>query len=988
MQRTKLKHLLILILLNLSSILVAQTNLPKIYINEFMASNSSTIPSPDSGEYADWLELWNAGATIVNLRGLYLTDDLTDPQKWQITADTNISPGQAVIFWADGQGTGLHTNFKLSAGGEEIGLFSSEGALVDSIHYSQQISDISFGRYPDGAENFFFFDTPTPGTSNLYPEINGLVSGPEFSNSGGFYDGAISIEIIKSNSLEIVRYTLDGSFPNLQSSIYSSAIVLDSTTVIRAQAFQDGYLPSKVITHTYFMNESTTLPVISVATNPENLWNDEIGIYVEGTNGVPGFCVSEPRNWNQPWERPVSLEMYESDGSPAFKIDAGMQIGGGCTRKYPQKTLAIYARSEYGDKEIDYQLFDDKPIYHYNNLLLRNSGQDWWRAMCRDGVMHTLVKDHMDIDWQAYKPAILFLNGEYWGIHGIREKHNEHYLAANYGIDPDAIDILSGNASVKQGSAEIYEALIDFIGSHDLATEEYYAWVATQIDINEYLNYVIAEIYFANVDWPAGNIKYWRQHGDNNKWRWILFDTDLGFGAHGRGEYDSNTLAEATSEVATYYANPPWSTLLLRKLLDNPEFKNQFIQRFASHLNITFKPPRVLNIIDSLKTDIEAEIPRHIRKWEQSTSFNNGWNYHIDVMREFASLRPGFVFDHLKAKFDLSGTIQLAVIHDSPEMGNVSINSVQLPGNDFSGKYLKDIPLSCKASPKPGYRFVGWQGASVSQRETISIVLSEDQSLEALFEIDNTELFDGLRINEILALNDQTNSDEHNEYDDWVELYNSGPDTINIGGLYFTDDLNQADMWQIPTSSPGSTSIQPGGFLLLWADSKPEQGVLHLDFKLGGDGEEIGLAKKVGSTFVFIDTLVFSSQTTDVSFGRLPDGRDDLAYFLVPTPGYGNESTSISWDNPNLPTEVYLKQNYPNPFNLSTVISYFLKSERKVKLTIYDMVGRELKILIDERQPSGEHSVVFHSAGLPSGIYIYRLQIGAFEQSRKMVLLR
>jgi len=166
-------------------------------------------------------------------------------------------------------------------------------------------------------------------------------------------------------------------------------------------------------------------------------------------------------------------------------------------------------------------------------------------------------------------------------------------------------------------------------------------------------------------------------------------------------------------------------------------------------------------------------------------------------------------------------------------------------------------------------------------------------------EIDNTELFDGLRINEILALNDQTNSDEHNEYDDWVELYNSGPDTINIGGLYFTDDLNQADMWQIPTSSQVRQAFNPVGFCSSGPTVSLSRESCTLIFKLGGDGEEIGLAKKVGSTFVFIDTLVFSSQTTDVSFGRLPDGRDDLAYFLVPTPGYGNESTSISWDNPN-----------------------------------------------------------------------------------------
>lgn len=988
MKKANLKSLFIVIVFSLYSTLLSQDHLPKIYINEFMASNSNTILSPDFEEYADWLEIYNAENTTIDISGFYLTDDFAEPQKWQIPSDSKISQGWSILFWADGKDEGRHTNFNFSKSGEEIGLFTNDGKLIDSIRYTEQINDISFGRYPDGNENWFFFDQPTPGTSNKNPGFSGIVQNPEFSLNGGFYRGVLSIELIKDNPIETIRYTLDGSLPNLQSSIYSSAILLDSTTVIRAQSFREGYLPGKVITHTYFIDETTTLPVVSVATDPANLWDDEIGIYVEGTNGIPGFCSSEPRNWNQPWERPVSLEMYEASGNLGFKIDAGMQIGGGCTRKYPQKTLAIYVRSEYGVSKINYRIFDDKQIDSFNNIILRNSGQDWWRAMFRDGMMQTLVKDRMDIDWQAYKPAILFLNGEYWGIHAIREKHNEHYLESNYGIDPDKIDILSRNATVKQGSAKLYKDMIDFIETHDMAITEHYNWVRTQMDINEYLNYTIAEIYFANIDWPGGNIKYWRQHGENNKWRWILFDTDLGFGAHSRGQYDSNTIANAIATTATYYANPPWSTLLLRKLLENTEFKNQFIQRFASHLNITFNPQRVLNIIDSLKTNIEAEIPRHIQKWEKSTSFNDGWNYHVGVMREFASQRPGYVIDHLIGKFGLSGSAQLNVNYDDPDMGNIFINGVKLPGKNFSGKYLKDIPIQCKAVAKRGYRFVGWQGISNSRSDTINLVLTTDSSLEAIFEIDESEVFYGLRINEILALNDQTNFDENGEYDDWIELFNDSHEAIDIGGMYVTDDLNQPDMWQIPASFPDSTTIQPGEFLLLWADKDPEQGILHLNIKLSGDGEQIGLAKLTDSGFVFIDTLVFGSQTADVSYGRFPDGGDDFKFFTVPSPGYENIYTGIADDNIKLPANTFLNQNYPNPFNSTTVISYRLKVESKVKLTIYDVVGRELKTLLNQHQPAGEHSVAFDAADLPSGIYIYHLKTGAFEQSRKMILLR
>ncbi|MBN2355294.1 CotH kinase family protein, partial [candidate division KSB1 bacterium] len=786
-----------------------------------MADNANTVLSPDFQEYEDWLEIYNAGDTAVDLSGYFLTDDPEETQKWCILLDTAIDPKGIVMFWADGKDQGIHTNFSLSKDGEWIGLCSNDGALIDSVRYGEQSADISFGRYPDGSDNWAFFNLPTPATANINPGYKGMVDPPQFSILGGFYRGAWSVTLKTENPDEIIHYTRDGSLPSQMSEIYTSPILLLSTTVLRAQSVRPGWLPSPVMTHTYFIDETTELPVVSIATDPANLWDDEIGIYVEGTNGIPGYCSTEPKNWNQPWERPISLEMYEANRTLAFKINAGVQIGGGCTRKYPQKSLAVYVRAKYGPSKINYRIFPDKPIDRFNNILLRNSGQDWWRALYRDGMMHTLVKNHMDIDWVAYKPAIVFLNGEYWGIHGIREKYNEHYLESNYGIDAKEIDILSGNARVDQGSAQYYTDMIDFINTHDMTVPAHYQWVTTQMDVNEYLDYTIAEIYFANSDWPGGNIKYWRQQGENNKWRWILFDTDLGFGAHSRGQYNSNTLANATAISGSYYANPPWATLLLRKLLENAEFRNQFIQRFAVHLNVTFNPQRVIGIIDSLQANIEAEIPRHIQKWQQSTSFNDGWYYHINVMREFAAKRPAHVINHLIAKFGLSGSARLTVPYHDPAMGDIFFNGVKLPADSSTGIYLKDIPIQCKAVAKYGFRFVRWQGLSNSSDDSIEVILTADGRLQAIFARDESSVFSGLCLNEILALNDQSHCDENGEYDDWIELYNAGPEAIDIGGLYVTDDLSEPDMWQIPASSPQMTTIPPGEFLLLWADGDP-----------------------------------------------------------------------------------------------------------------------------------------------------------------------
>lgn len=987
-KRTDLKHLFMAILYSFCTILLAGEYLPKIYINEFMASNSATILSDDYEEYTDWLEIYSAEDTSVSISGFFLTDDYSEPQKWQIPSGTRIAPGQSILFWADGQDLGLHTNFKLSAEGEEIGLFTHDGAVIDSLHYTAQIFDVSCGRYPDGDENLVFFDKPTPGTSNINPGFAGIVPDPVFLTEAGFYTGSHSIEISKNDFFETIRYTLDGSSPNTTSPICIAPIEINSTTVFRARSFRENYLPSKAVTSTYFIDETTTLPVVSVVTEPDNLWSDETGIYVQGTNGITGHCMTEPCNWNQVWERPVSLEMYEADREFGFKVDAGMRIGGGCTRKYPEKTLAIYLRKKYGSSKINYQIFKDKPIYRFNNILLRNSGQDWWRGMFRDGMMQTLVAKQMDIDWQAYKPAIVFLNGDYWGIHGIREKHNEHYLESNYGIDPDAIDILSGNGSVKQGTSENYNEMIHFIETHNLAVSSCYNYVASQMDINEYLNYMISEIYFANIDWPRGNIKYWRQQGEDHKWRWILFDTDLGFGAHGMGQYNSNTLANVTSAIGTYYANPPSSTFLFRNLLKNTDFRNEFIQRSAGFMNTIFTPERILAVIDSLKSLIEPEIPRHIQKWEQSTSFNSGWSYHVNVMNEFTVERPQYMLDHLIEKFDLNGAARLDVTYSNPGMGNVILSGVEMPDTNFSGNYLQDIPIRCVAAAKRGYRFAGWQGASYSLNDTIDIVLTQDSDLEALFEIDGTEIFYGLRINEVLASNSGTSSDEHNEYDDWIELYNDSREAIDIGGMYLTDDFDELDMWQIPISCPDSTTIQPGGFLVLWADKDTEQGILHLDLKLSGDGEAVGLTEMIDNDLTLIDTMTFGSQTTDVSYGRSPDGGNDLAYFSVPSPAYANAVTGISENKTHLPENMFLAQNYPNPFNPVTNISYVVSQDSPVKLNIYDISGHKVESLFDGFRQAGKYSIKWNASAFSTGVYIYQLESSDGIYTRKMLLIK
>ncbi len=572
-------------------------NAQGLFINEFMASNSTTIADPDYNNFADWIEIYNSGSTWINLKDYYITDDLSQPQKFQIQNDLIVEAGGYAIIWADDVNTGNHANFKLSATGESIGLFSPNLTLVDTITFGLQQIDISMGRFPNGTNNWFTFSPATPAAANLESGIFNILPLPTISTQSGFYPAGISITASHNLTDVTIRFTNDGTIPNSSSNIYSIPLQIDSTSVLRFRAFKDGYTPSITETRTYFINESTDLPVFSLVTDPANFFSDTSGIYVAGTNGITGNCSSQPRNWNQDWERPVSLEFFESDKSLAFKVNSGVKINGGCSRLYPEKSLAFFFRDEYGTDKLSYRLFDDIPVSEYNTFILRSSAQDWWRTMFRDGMVQTLIEKGMKLDYQDYRPSILFINGEYWGIHNIREKLNEHYVFYHHGVDKNNIDLIEISKGVyaNNGDVTAYNEMITFLSTKNMAYPPYYDYIKSIVDIDEYIDYQVAQIYSANGDWPGSNMKLWRERTAGSKWRWMIYDLDFTFGGNAQGLATTNTLAQATATNGPDWPNPPWSTLMLRKLLDNPDFKNEFIQRMAAHINTTFEPNHVLS---------------------------------------------------------------------------------------------------------------------------------------------------------------------------------------------------------------------------------------------------------------------------------------------------------------------------------------------------------------------------------------------------------
>ena len=623
----------------------------------------------------------------------------------------------------------LHTNFKIKADGERITLYQADGQFLDQINAGKLPTDISYGRQPDGGASWFYFNQPTPGAANTTQGFQQVAGEPLFSHRSGFYGQNFLLTLTASSPQSSIYFSLDGSTPTTSANLYQTPIPILQTTVIRAREFLPNGLPGKTITQSYFMNEGITLPVVSLATDPPNLWDPDSGIYVLGRNYEPNRPHFGANFW-QDWERPVHVEFFEAGGELGFSLDAGMKIFGGWSRDFAQKSLVIFARSRYGAGEIEYQIFPDKPIDKFEAIVLRNSGNDWLSTLFRDGMMQSLLKD-TDLDIQAYRPAVVFLNGQYWGILNIREKINEHFVAGNRDVDPENIDLLENDNWIIHGDNTHYQAMLDFIATQNMQLSATLDSIKTMMDVDNFMDYQIAQIYFDNTDWPGNNVKFWRPRIPGGRWKWIVFDTDFGFGLWDAVAYRNNTLEFATAVNGPNWPNPPWSTFLLRKLLENPQFKIDFINRCADHLNVTFHPQRVNQHIDAIKAMIEPEIQRHQARWAGSI---RNWRQNVQVLKQFANFRSTYVKAHFITKFQLNGMARIKFDIDLPEAGHLKVNSLLLTQFPWQGDYFKAIPIHIEATPQENYRFVGWSDSAFEDNQMISVTPSQDVILTAYFE--------------------------------------------------------------------------------------------------------------------------------------------------------------------------------------------------------------------------------------------------------------
>ena len=661
----------------------------------------------DSYNYSMWVEIYNSSAAPYNQASFYLSDSKTQPNKWRPTSKT-IEAGKYSILWFERDDQIGHANFKLDPEGGKLYLFDISLQLVDSVAYPAQKRNVSYGRITDGATDWVFFEQFSPAFSN-----NGKkwafqqCESPVFNTPGGFYASSINIGFNDVQSGDTIYYSINGDEPTRQNStpyVSGSSINLKSTSILRAKTFSNSRLSSKVVTSTYFIAERKfTLPVVSIVTNQANLSDNTIGIYVVGTNGITGKGSDTPVNWNQDWDRPVNFELYDTTNICRLNQELDISISGGWSRLNSQKSLKISPRNKFGENKLPYDIFAaTKPNRKYKDIQLRNSGNDFGYSMMRDAFMQSLIINRMDLDYLAYEPAICFMNGVYYGIQNLRERSSKDYLYSNYGYEEEEIQLLESGEIPYEAS---YKVLSTYIQNNDPSKSEVYNRVCEMMDVDNYINYMISQIYYGNTDWPANNVKIWKKKS-GGKWRWILYDTDFGYNMFNNNQYNHNTLLFALGEILPLtYANVEWSTLLLRRLLLNKSFKNKFIDRFSVQLSSTFETKRVNHIMDSLAVKIQNEIVFHKAKWGSSRSLSAD----IVNMKNFSTNRPTSMLNFISARFFNSAIIQTIKLSSNISNAALKFNNEKLIESDVLLKYFNNNPIALEALPVKGYKFKNWE---------------------------------------------------------------------------------------------------------------------------------------------------------------------------------------------------------------------------------------------------------------------------------------
>ena len=699
-------------LLTTLMVVMVATMRAQLVINELMQSNIDCVMD-DINEFPDsWVELYNAGTTTVNLRD-YRLGLTTEPSlAWQLP-NRDVAPGQFVLVCCDKEESGLHTNFRLDSGkGGSVYLFKN-GDIADKVEKlkKQPAPNIAYGRQNDGSDTWGYQLTPTPEGANSGEicDADHILGEPIFSEKGRVVTEALNLTLTLTmpegtpDGAEI-RYTIDGTEPTRSSMPYVTPINVTATRVIRAKLFCDGWLSPRSTTHTFIRHpRALTLPVVAISINPKYLNDPKIGIYVDGT------YQSGKKNYEFDWRRPIHFEYYEGQGTPSILNQlCETRIMGGATRSNKFKSLAVYANKRFGVKRLEHEFFpDQKPgLTDFKSIALRNAGNDFDYLYMRDAIIQRTMAQHADLDWQAWRPAIVYINGEYKGMLNIRERSNDDNIYTNYDGLED-IDMIENWGELKQGDWNQWNLFKEFYNEHGHTLAEYEQW----IDWQEFFNLMIMNLYYNNQDFPGNNIVMWRPREEGGRWRFVAKDTDFGLGLYDTSPtYNTiEWLYNPDYDSSHNWANKYDHTRLFRRMLEDADLKREFVDRSAIYMGDFLNERGTRAIWDPMYDIIKTEYPHHrqlINQWWPN------YNDELNKARNWLSKRTNEFYKQLANFYQLGTpsamTVNAQLSDDERSMLSIRFNGITLSEAFFDGKFFPNRSITLQGEGNDGLVVTGW----------------------------------------------------------------------------------------------------------------------------------------------------------------------------------------------------------------------------------------------------------------------------------------
>jgi hypothetical protein len=528
----------------------------------------------------------------------------------------------------------------------------------------------------------------------------------------------------------VVHCETSGAVPKENSSLKSgSTLNVTKTTILQCAYFKDGKPSSKTILRTYIVGRVPDLPIVSIAVDPDKMFgSNPKGIYKNDYKPGAGCNGSFYSNDSVP----INVDFFEKEASLAWSYPAEIRIHGGCSRQWPKKSVMVSFKEKYGQKNLNYPLFPEFPnLTKFKHFMLRNNGNNYDFDYIRDMLMSSLTEG-LNIDYQKGRAVVVYYNGEYYGIHNLRERTNGDYFETNYGIDEGLIDLvkvekLNGTApeEVSKGSDADYQDIITWLNGVSLTDNNNYKLLEQRIDVDNFTNHFQSRIFYQDCDWPGKNMKRWRSSVASPKWRWLLYDTDHGFGGWGRScdrcQQTCGTMEYITATNGPSWPNPPHSTLIMRKLLENKNYEYAFINRFSVLLATYFTTDRMNARRTELTNQISSEIPYDQTKWGSK----NG-NGPVTSMSNFASVRPGEMQTNLKSYFKLGNPVNFTLTVNGN--GKIYVHNLLLPKNSVTFNAYSNVPITIKAV---GTGFKKWSDENINPERTLNI--TKDSILTAVF---------------------------------------------------------------------------------------------------------------------------------------------------------------------------------------------------------------------------------------------------------------